>query len=631
MKKTYDPGLRVPARAILLAALCLVSCSDKQEETPPAPPVKLNNQIQYDGREPVAVRSAIYEMDADDGYTFYLSPTSGISDMAGMQVANDYLRIAVHEPIGTVNPATEAFEVSYSDILLTERTMDEAEKLELSVNLTKETSHLDLTLETVLRTGKTLRVRYNGACPEAAPQQLENQYELDKRISAIARAVVWHRPLEGTTTYAFYTQSGIEAPSDATPADLEVIVADGTETAHIVLSDADPAKVSVRCGGFLSGDGTTGTLSMTLNESGTELTVALDARNGVSRLRAAYDGPVSTGYASSDRIRITEDGTSEEASLTGVFCYKESIMNYFAFGTADSDAPAGLMQGRYAIELGLSNLQIGTTIDLATEASKCTLALHDYEQYTTRDIGKSSGRGATGTITTGGTAERLYLRLAVAFPDGPTVECEWYGQVTPVGQAYELAPVKPFVPHMKIVSPDDEVLTEQKLSNMEVRLEKGYRLRGGDPKYGGDTFDAYFFYFRHENSTEPIETPYEYPRLMLPASFLNSTELDLSEEQTGLHWNFRFINQNFQYTEYTERYTMYGSASGYCPDEVTATVVHNADKTWNVSFRMKDYGSYSSWAPDRKEGTQNTITIEWAGAATPYSGSNKNDLTDADY
>ena len=75
---------------------------------------------------------------------------------------------------------------------------------------------------------------------------------------------------------------------------------------------------------------------------------------------------------------------------------------------------------------------------------------------------------------------------------------------------------------------------------------------------------------------------------------------------------------------------MYGSTYGYCPDEAKTTVVRNADKTWKVSYKMKD--SYpSSWNPDKKEGYQNTLTIEWEGAATKYSGTKKNDYPDDDY
>ncbi|HJI18850.1 MULTISPECIES: hypothetical protein [Alistipes] len=630
MKKTDWSRLRVLTWAILFAAMFFASCADDKEDTPLPPPRELTNQIEYDGGEPIAIESAIFGVEDTDLYTFYLSPSPGITDIASMEAAKDYLRILVRNPRGTVDTASEPFEISYKDIFVKGQSVNDAVKVELSADFAAGTSLLDLKVGVTLESGRTLRVRYNHTCPEAAPQPLDNQYELDSEVSAIGSVVKWRYPKEGVTTYYFYTDRGVEAPSVSKPAGLEITLADGVEAANIDLSTADPGQVSISCGEFGNTAGTTGTLGIVGNEAGAELTVTLDARKGGSRLRARYAGSFASGYESSDRIRITAAGISDEADLHRVFRYKESIMNNYAFGLADAESPADLMAGRYAVELGLSNIGIGTTIDLATEASRCTFVLHDYVNYMSYDISKDSGRGATGTITTAGTAERIYLRLSVAFPDGPTVEGEWYGEVTNAEEMFDLRPVKPFVPHITIVSSEGDVLSEQNLSAMEVRLENNYRLRGGDPQYGGATFDAYFIYFRPENSSSSIESFDEVPRLMIPASYLNSSDLDLSAPRDDLHWSFKFSNSNLQQPEYSETYTMYGMISGYCPDEVRTTVVRNADKTWTVSFAMKD--SYpSTWNPDRKEGYQNTVTVEWEGPATKYSGPNKNDLTDDDY
>lgn len=631
MKKFSCSRLRLLTWAVLFAAGGFASCSDDEKgDNPPPPPVELKNQIEYDGGKPIDIKSAIFDVEDTDLYTLLLSPTSGITDLAGMTAANDYLSVVVRNPKGTVNTDDDTFEISYRDISVKKQTVNDVEKVQLSADLVAETSQLNLYVEVVLKSGKTLLARYNHTCTQAVPQRLDNQWELDKVASAIGSVVQWHTPSEGFTTYYFYTGSNVAAPSPQTPADMEITLADGIETADIDLSAADPEQVSIRCGEFLSGAGTTGTLSIVRGESPVVLTVALDARNGGSHLRAAYAGPFTSGFESSNSICVTAGDTPEEADLKRVFRYKESIMNNYAFGLADAQSPEGLMEGHYAVQLGVSNLAIGTTIDLATEASKCTFVLYDYINYTTYDIGKTSGQGVTGTITTAGSEERIYLQLSVAFPDGPTVEGEWFGDVTTVQEAFDLTPVKPFVPHMKVVSPDGEVVMDRDLTTMEMRLEKDYALRGGDPEYGGATFDAYFLYFRHDSGS-PVETAYEYPMLMIPASYLNSTELDLAVGQEDLYWIFRFQNHLFSKPEYSERYEMFGSMYGYCPDEVKTTVVRNADKTWRISFRMKDYGSFSSWNPDAKEGTENTLTIEWEGSATKYSGTSKNDYPDADY
>lgn len=632
MKKCYWSRLRVLTWAVLCAAGSLASCTDKGngDDPKPKPPVELKNQIEYDGGKLIDIKSAIFDLEDTDLYTFYLSPRTGITDLAGMTATNDYLRVMVRNPKGTVNTTTDTFEISYKDISVKKLTMNDVESVKLSADLLKETSQLNLYVEVKLKTGKTLLARYNSACAEAEPQKLANQYELDKAVTAVGSVVEWYNPVTGATTYYFYTQSDITAPSDGTPAGLEITLAEGVDAANIDLATADPEQVKILCGEFRNATGTTGKLGISKNGDGTELTVTLDARNG-SRLRAAYTGAFTAGYASSNSVKFTLAGTPEEAALTKVFAFKESLTNNFAFGLADAATPEGLMNGHFAVRLGLSDMNIGKTIDLATEGSKCTFILYDYQNYTSYDISKSSGQGVTGTVTTSGTAERLYLRLSVAFPDGPAVEGEWYGDVTKT-EPFDITPVKPFVPYIKALTPDGETLLDKDLSNMEVRLEKDFRLRGGNPQYGGATFDAYFFYFRPADAgNEEIENTNHVPLFMIPASFLGSTDLDLAAPQDDLHWNLKYNNNSVLLkSDYTENYTMYGSTYGTCPDEVKVTVIRNADKTWKVTFAMKD--SYQSpYNPDRKEGTMNSFTVEWEGAATKYSGSKKNDLTDADY
>lgn len=627
MKKCYWSRLRVLTWAVLFAAGGFASCSDDdKKDDPTPPPVELKDQIQYNGGSPIDIKSAIFDVEDTDLYTFLLSPTSGITDMAGMTAAKDYLRVTVRNPKGTVNTDTDTFEISYKDVGVKKNTLTDVEKVQLSADLVKETQRLNLYVEVTLKSGKTLLVRYNSTCTEAVPQKLDNQFELDKTVTAIGSVVEWYNPADGTTTYYFHTQSDITTPSEATPADMQITLAEGIDAANIDLAAADPEKVKIVCGEFRNATGTTGTLGIAKNGEGTELTVTLDARSSGSRLRTAYAGTFASGYASSNRIKFTAGDTPEEADLKRVFHYKESLTNNYAFGLADATTPEGLMAGNFAVQLGLSDLVIGETIDLATEGSKCTFALYDYKNYTTYDIAKSSGQGVTGTITTAGTASRLYLRLSVAFPDGPAVEGEWFGDVTAAEGAFDLVPVKPFVPHLTIVSEKGEVLMETNLSAMEVRLEKDYKLRGGNPSYGGATFNAYFIYFRSEGNTDDIESVYSIPCLMIPDTYLGSTNLDLAAAKDDLHWNFKFAADNrLQHgsSGYTEKYSAYS----YCPDEVKVTVVKNADKTWKFTFTMKDsgQGTYDRW------GTNNTITIEWEGPATKYSGSKKNDLTDTDY
>lgn len=434
----------------------------------------------------------------------------------------------------------------------------------------------------------------------------------------------------------FLRQSDVTAPSEATPAALQIFFAEGVETANVDLSTADPEKVKVLCGEFENGEGATGVLNLTKTAKAAGLTVSLDARSGGSRLRIAYAGAFVSGYESDNRLKVTVADTPEEADVKRVFRHKESLTNNFAFGLADAELPADLMTGNYAVQLGLSDLNIGKTIDLATEGSKCTLALYDYATYTTYDIAKIEG--VTGSVTTFGTAERLYLRLSAVFPEGPAIECEWFGDATSVEEAFDLTPVRPFVPHVTVYSKEGDVLQTYDLASAEMRMEKNFRLRGGDPAYGGATFDAYFFYFRPVGFSGDIDeqyAKYEYPLLMIPVSYLPSTELKLYEPKDDLHWNFMYVkNENtLQYASggYSETYSMYGMTSGYCPDDAVLTVVRNEDKSWKIVYTMTDSGSKDVYGTPRPWGYGNKAVLEWEGPIVKYSGTKKNDLTDADY
>ena len=196
MKKLNSSRLRLLTWAVLFAAGGFASCSDNGGDEPaPAPPVELKNQIEYDGGKLIDIKSVIFDVEDTDLYTFYLSPTAGITDIAGMSAAKDYLAVVVRNPKGQVNTATETFEITYKDISVKKQTMDDVAKVQLSADLVAETQQLNLYIEVALKSGKTLLVRYESACTEAVPQKLENQFDLDKSITDIGSVVEWLPPM----------------------------------------------------------------------------------------------------------------------------------------------------------------------------------------------------------------------------------------------------------------------------------------------------------------------------------------------------------------------------------------------------------------------------------------------------
>ena len=621
MKKSYLSGLRVLTWAMLLAAGSFVSCSDDNEgkdgPTPPPDPVELNDQFEYDGGDPVDIKSAIYEVEDTDLYTFYLSPSNGVTGMDDMTAVNDFLRIAVRNPKGTVNTETDEFEIAYKDIAVNRNTLKtDVEKVSLQADLVAETSKLNLHVEVTMKSGKTLLARYNNTCTEAVPAELTNQYELDKTVTGIGSAVEWHDAAAAATTYCFYADPDVTAPSEET-AGLQITVADGVETAEVDLATADAEKIRIACGEFESGEGMTGTLS--LAKSGSKLTLTLDAEKGASRLRAAYAGDPVVGYASTNSLTVTEGETHETNDLKKVFLYQSAATNVLTFGqVADAEAPAGLTKGHYAVSFNLSTSQLqGATVDFGKQEAQ--VRIFDYRAYRTWDNAKV--KGATGTVTTIQAGERTYLRFSVEFPEGPKLEGEWFGTFTTVKEETDMTPVEPFRPRVSIKSETGETLLDWEVTALELRHDTNFR-----DSNTGDMIDAaYIFYFRTDKTEDNfgIDGLIGTPMFRLPDAYVGRDNFDLTED-AECKWAFNFNNSNL--SRYSTGYGCNNSWMKQCPNEATLTVKKN-DKEWEFTFTMLDYGMFGY----TEQGTKNVLTIEWKGPATKYTGSQKNDMTDADY
>ena len=621
MKKSYLSGLRVLTWAMQLAAGSFVSCSDDNEgkdgPTPPPDPVELNDQFEYDGGDPVDIKSAIYEVQDTDLYTFYLSPSNGVTGMDDMTAVNDFLRIAVRNPKGTVNTETDEFEIAYKDITVNRNTLKtDVEKVSLQADLVAETSKLNLHVEVTMKSGKTLLARYNNTCTEAVPAELTNQYELDKTVTGIGSAVEWHDAAAAATTYCFYADPDVTAPSEET-AGLQITVADGVETAEVDLATADAEKIRIACGEFESGEGMTGTLS--LAKSGSKLTLTLDAEKGASRLRAAYAGDPVVGYASTNSLTVTEGETHETNDLKKVFLYQSAATNVLTFGqVADAEAPDGLTKGHYAVSFNLSTSQLqGATVDFGKQEAQ--VRIFDYRAYRTWDNAKVEG--ATGTVTTIQAGEQTYLRFSVEFPEGPKLEGEWFGTFTTVKEETDMTPVEPFRPRVSIKSETGETLLDWEVTALELRHDTNFR-----DSNTGDMIDAaYIFYFRTDKTEDNfgIDGLIGTPMFRLPDAYVGRDNFDLTED-TECKWAFNFNNSNL--SRYSTGYGCNNSWMKQCPNEATLTVKKN-DKEWEFTFTMLDYGMFGY----TEQGTKNVLTIEWKGPATKYTGSQKNDMTDADY
>ena len=664
MKKIFPSGLRILTWVALSAALITTSCKKDDADNegnggePTPPPVSLTDQFEYDGGDPIDIKSVVYEIDENDSevYNFYLSPSEGISTVKGMENADDYLKIVVKKPHGEVDTASENFSVAYKDISVNKLTLaTDVEKIQLSTRLLELSNQFVLYLDVTMKSGKTLLARYNNECVQYKLPVLNNQYALDDTVTKIGSIVEWADLTAGTTTYYLYEEEGVtSAPTTEYPAGVTIQIPSDIDAEKIVngrltagskleidFSTADLSKVSIQCGEFETAEGTTGKLTL-MKDRGDEakLSVSLDIENADSRLRAKYDNnTIGVGYASTNHMTVTVDGAPvKDVDLTTIYrFYNQSVARYqFALGVPDPDAEepqeglAGLTTGGYAVLLNIASSDMGKTFDLATDVDKIGLFVYDYGTYTTYDPTMASGKGATGTVRAiaVGTAT-YYVSVDVQFPTGPSVKAEWYGSFTrhEADMTAVLKPVMPYKPQFVAYDEDGSVVNDWEIREVQVRHQANYS------SYGSKA-NAYFFYFVTPQTAENgIDSTNGTPVLCVQGDYSETESLNVDID--ALHaqgdkfiWEFKMNNRDYLgYTEYGFDPSWSTGSSCRCPD-VASVSISKDGSGWNIEFSMKDQisakGQYSNCL-------KNTIYIQYKGKVTKYTGTQSNDLPDSFY
>ena len=625
---------RASMAAAFAAVLCLAACNKENTPADPEPSAEIKNQIEYSEEPLISIKSVIYEAGADNSYSFYLSPTEGITNIAGMQKAADYLFVKTTSVKGEVNTETENFEVSYKDITAKKGAMDGIRKAALSVNLLSKTS-VEISADVITAERKPLFVRYNGACAKAL-SDLSNQVELNQETTTtIASSTAWRYNLDGESVYSLYEQSNVSKPADATPV-LTISISDDADIDNITdldLSAVSANDIAISYGDIVLGAGRKGTLTMSTNEEETELSVLMDATIGDNRIRVTYTGIPANGYYSSDKLTIKSAAGNVEKSLPVLFRQKDGANYVFAFGTNDKAAAAAdLASGDYAVKMTIPASAFDEDGEANADFTTAKAELYYYPAYATLTSEKAEGEVSIETVP-GAKDGKIYFYVTAALASGETLTAEYYG--VPVdGEIPDLTPVKPVEPKILITDESGKELQNITVTAMEVmRNSKFYDASAAEP------MDAYVFYFRNEKTGEKVtkfdsNTPY----FVLAADKLGSEDLDLNA--SGTKWAFYFTNntnlylqQSYMYNGYGSAYTQYGMDFLRCPDDVKVTVKKDG-KEWYFKFVMKDWGNYTSlmtYMPDYA-GTKNTITIEWKGAATKYSGTqDTNEMKDEDY
>ena len=667
MKKIFPSGLRILTWVALSAALITTSCKKDDADNggnggePTPPPVSLTDQFEYDGGDPIDIKSVVYEIDENDSevYNFYLSPSEGISTVKGMENADDYLKIVVKKPHGEVDTASENFSVAYKDISVNKLTLaTDVEKIQLSTRLLELSNQFVLYLDVTMKSGKTLLARYNNECVQYKLPVLNNQYALDDTVTKIGSIVEWADLTAGTTTYYLYEKEGVtSAPTTESPAGVTIQIPSDIDAEKIVngrlaagskleidFSTADLSKISIQCGEFKTAEaeGTTGKLTLKKDRGdAAKLTVSLDIENADSRLRADYDNnTIGVGYASTNHLTVTvNEEAVVDADLATIYRYdNQYAASYqFALGVPDPDAEesqeglAGLTTGGYAVQLNIARSDMGKTFDLATDAEKIGLFVYDYDTYTTYDPMMASGKGATGTVRAiaVGTAT-YYVSVDVQFPTGPSVKAEWYGSFTrhDADMTGVLTPVMPYKPQFVAYAEDGSVVNDWEILEVQVRH--------GAYSYNGYKTNAYFFYFVTPQTADQVggvDSPNGTPVLCVQGDYSATESLNvdidnLFAQSDKFIWEFEMNSTDYLgYSEYGFDPSWQSGTFCRCPD-VASVSISKDGSGWNIEFSMKDQisakGKYSSCK-------NNTIYIQYKGKVTKYTGSQSNDLPDSFY
>ncbi len=627
MKRFCHSGMRFLA-VMAVAVSGLWACDKPAPEPTPGPdpgpdpdPVTLVDQIMYDGADAVDIKSVIWQQGEDNTYTFWFSPEENITTVEDMEAAEGVLRIAVSKAEGTVAVESELVDLQYEDIHIMPQTMVDVRRCELSVNLASD-DHVTLSLDAEMSSGKTLAAEYDNTCVKVGTEEepLDNQFDLNGTISELQSAVAQYSVGTNVTVWKFYTQAG--GPSSEEGAAIEFTVKGAPASLKADMSDTE--TLTLTCVDFANTATTAGTLSLTVE--GTNVTLSIDATDGADRLRAEYAGAfTSADDAPESHLKVAgADGTTViDAALTAVFRQIDGSNVRLVLGDASNpSSPEDLMGGKYVLDLRIPSVFVteeGRELDYNDITGFAYDYYLDYASLVVEDEAESC------SVYVRKTAENaLYMTFSIKLADGPFFEGTWYGDVTDVTEFPDLTPVEPVGYKVEITDENGSVLQSKLLERLELRRENDYKVRGGDPQYGGATFDAYVFYFCSAD-TENVDDILFTPHLMIPVAAVTGEEIELAT--AGISFEFRYRNDNLYKTSYSENYTMYGMTTWACPDDAKVTVSHDPDtKIWKVSFSMTDYIS-GAYTP----GKNTHLTINWEGPATRYNGRETNDMDASEY
>lgn len=665
MKNTKRFAVRTFVVSALAVAGLFTACDKNEPE--PTPGTKepggetvtwpkaaegIANQYQYNGAELVDIKNVVYDYSEEAGaYCLAFSTVEGENSVEGVLKGDAKSVVLVIPTLDGAVDTTKAFGFTLGDgkelSVMNSVLSGKERSVKISATLKDET-HVAVNIEYIGETPDSpyFFLQYDGeAVKETHEIVLGNQMmREDGTITDIksVHGVIGHSTYGSMINLFFYdTEADSEEDASALSPALVVAFPDGTE--NVDFSTIDQAFVVQAGKDFeymydpdapVAASG-----SFSFNENATDGTcgISLDLTVGDKSVKLAYEGGVYVYFSSMNSLEIDFDETELNPDVNVLFReVKDGKCRLVLGSNEDATTPEELKNGRYAISVTLPSDGLDDEYDIS-EATDCVVEVYDYQNFTTTVYDREH-LGEDGVIAVytdpNKDGENLYLHLeGLEFANGLYIDGDYYGAVTDT-EIPDLTPVKPFTPTITITNEDgSQVLLKKTITAMQVRHQPAY---SDVTDFTMNKPDGYSFYFINTDASD-VDNTANTPNFVLPSAFVNKCEdKDLGVYETDLDWGFKYSVSDFL----SQASLGYGNdkyasqlMNWRCPLNVKLTVKKDG-KNWDFKFVMQDWGtfgmSYTGMAPEAN-GTKNILTIEWHGAATKYTGTNKNDLTDQDY
>lgn len=617
----------------------------------PEPAEGIANQFQYNSADLIDIKSVIY---ADNEETetgeLFLSPVEGLATVEEVLATDDYLYIrSAYVGLDGVVDTTKTFELSYKDLNVTDGNLTGKEhkvKITFSVPGVKSEWDYDViddvtvTVDYINDADEYLFARYTGPVQACYPlAELNNQYTVNEAAPVdLKSALCLYYEEYGIYYWFFYTEEGITEYDEYQ--DYALCISTPGKSESFDFADPDLGE---EYGISAEGWGNAESGNVTLSAEAGKVTLSVRGVDDEDNtLRVEYAGAVKYSYYCDNSFYQPDYNSVALFSL-----FREKYGNasyYFAFGSnAYAETPAELMDGKYALFLEVPQSAVDAEYDpdSFTFPEGFKAYLYDYENYATYEWSVDDADDYSILVVKSepnGADNKVYIRYDLIFKDAEGEEINIYmtAYLDVIDTTIpDLAPVKPFSPKITLVNEAGESIIDWDITEMQVRHQPA---KSDIKDIGGSKMkvEAYSFYFVNANTAaNGIDSDTATPVFSVDASKVNALD-ETQLNGTDIVWcsNFtRSLDELCQgsYGDLTNasKYGLY-----YCPEDVKVTIKKDDAKNWTFKLVLKDYGAFGSsfsGAPAKLTGTKNTLTIEWQGPATKYTGSKKNDLTDEDY